>query len=109
MTSGNSKAEIGATEFKAKCLELMDRVASRRETFVITKHGRPVAKLVPLEKGPRESIFGCMRGQVRVVGDIVSPALPFEDWETLDEWDQLQTGGGPTPRRARLRKKRQRR
>ena len=51
-------SNIPATEFKAKCLELMDRVAERRETFVITKRGKPVAKLVPVERKPKDSIFG---------------------------------------------------
>ena len=43
-------AKVPATEFKAKCLELMDRVSERHETFIITKRGRPVAKLVPVER-----------------------------------------------------------
>jgi prevent-host-death family protein len=51
-------ASVPATEFKAKCLELMDRVAERRESFVITKRGKPVARLVPVERKPQDSIFG---------------------------------------------------
>jgi prevent-host-death family protein len=82
-------AELGATEFKAKCLELMDRVASRRETFVITKRGRPVAKLVPIENAPRRSILGCMVGKVAIRGDIISPLLPSGTWDALGEWDDL--------------------
>ena len=81
--------EIGATEFKAKCLELMDRVASRRETFVITKRGRPVARLVPIESEPRRSILGCMVGKVAIRGDIISPLLPSGTWDALGEWDDL--------------------
>ena len=80
---------IPATEFKAKCLELMDRVAERRETFIITKRGKPVAKLAPVGSKPKESLFGCLRGKVTITGDILSPALPPEAWETLKEWDEF--------------------
>ena len=82
-------ANIGATEFKAKCLELMNRVAERRETFVITKRGKPVAKLAPVERKPKESLAGCMRNKVAIVGDIFGPALQREAWNTAEEWDEL--------------------
>jgi prevent-host-death family protein len=86
---------IPATEFKAKCLELMDRVAERRETFVITKRGKPVAKLVPVERKPKDSIFGCLRDKASITGDIISPVLPPEAWETLKEWDELNAPDKP--------------
>jgi antitoxin (DNA-binding transcriptional repressor) of toxin-antitoxin stability system len=60
----------------------MDEVRSTREPVVITKKGRPVAKLVPADGQP-DNVFGCMRGEVEVIGDIVSPAVPLEDWEIL--------------------------
>ncbi len=90
---------VPATEFKAKCLELMDRVAERRETYVITKRGKPVAKLVPLESTPKDSIFGWLRGCGTIVGDIISPATPPTAWETLEEWDEMKEAG--TRRRTR--------
>jgi prevent-host-death family protein len=71
-----------AGEFKARCLKIMDSVRSTREPVVITKRGRPVAKLVPVDGQP-DDVFGCMRGEVEIVGDIVSPAVPLEDWEIL--------------------------
>ena len=74
---------VPATEFKAKCLALMDRVAERRETFVITKRGRPVAKLVPADPRSRASVLGCMRGSAEILGDIVSSPLSDEDWNAL--------------------------
>lgn len=80
---------VPATKFKAKCLELMDRVAERRESFVITKRGRPVAKLVPVGPKPKESIFGWLRGKATITGDIVSPAVPAAAWEVLKEWDEV--------------------
>jgi len=71
-----------AGQFKARCLKIMDEVRSTREPVLITKKGRPVAKLVPADGRP-EDIFGCMKGEVEIVGDIVSPAVPLEDWEVL--------------------------
>lgn len=62
---------IGAGEFKAKCLQLLDDVGEQRKSLVITKHGRPVAKLVPVE--PELSLFGALKGSVIAEADIVSP------------------------------------
>ena len=74
--------KMAAGKFKALCLRLMDEVEATREPLVITKKGRPVAKLVPAD-GPPKDIFGCMRDRVEIVGDIVAPAAPLEDWEAL--------------------------
>jgi prevent-host-death family protein len=82
-------AKVGATEFKAKCLELMDRVQTRRETFVITKRGKPVAKLVPLERTRTAGLFGCLAGKATITGDITAPAIAAESWDTVREWDDL--------------------
>lgn len=60
---------IPAGEFKAKCLELLDRVARERSAYVVTKRGRPVAKVVPFDEAPTTSI----RGSVTYLGDIVAP------------------------------------
>jgi prevent-host-death family protein len=60
---------IAAGEFKAKCLELLDRVARDGDELVVTKRGRPVAKVVPIEPRTRRSL----RGSVRYVSDIVEP------------------------------------
>lgn len=92
-------SKVAATEFKAKCLELMDRVAQRRETFVITKRGKPVARLVPVERRPKDSIFGWLRGRAEVVGDIMGPVVSPEAWETLKEWDELHAPDRPPGRR----------
>jgi prevent-host-death family protein len=88
---------IPATEFKAKCLELMNRVAERHETYVITKRGKPVARLVPIDHKPGDNIFGWLRARGSIEGDIVSPALPRKAWETLKKWDAL--GAPPGPKR----------
>jgi prevent-host-death family protein len=63
---------IPAGVFKAKCLQLMDEVQRSRKEIVITKFGKPVAKLVPLEKTKSRTGFGCMKGTVSIHGDIFS-------------------------------------
>ena len=71
---------ISAGEFKAKCLKLMDEVQSQGSEVVITKRGKPVAKLVPAGKSKeRRSVYGCMKGTVAIHGDIVGPLE--EDWQ----------------------------
>jgi len=72
--------EMAAGQFKAKCLAVMDEVQKTREPVLITKHGKPVAQLVPAPSPP-DDIFGYMAGRAKIVGDIVSPIIPLEDWE----------------------------
>ena len=71
---------LAAGSFKAQCLALMDEVQAKRETVVITKHGRPVAKLVPADEDTDE-IYNFLRGKGGVTGDVISPAI--EDWGSL--------------------------
>ena len=71
--------KIAAGQFKSKCLQLMERVQQTREEVVITKHGKPVAKLVPISEEKTDTIVGYLPGSVQVVGDIVSPI--DEEWE----------------------------
>ncbi len=71
--------DIPAGEFKARCLQLMDEVEETGRELIITKRGRPVAKLVPVTGAGARDVFGCMRGTVTVVGDIVAPLE--EQWE----------------------------
>ena len=61
-----------ASEFKAKCLKLMDEVAESGEPLVITKNGRPIAQLSPISP-KRRSIWGLHKGQIEILGDIISP------------------------------------
>jgi len=76
-----TKRTIKASEFKAKCLALMDEVARTGETVVITKNGEPVADLVP-HRVKKRSPFGVWKGQVEITGDIMSP---------IDvEWDAMK-------------------
>ena len=75
--------KMAAGVFKANCLAVMDEVQSKRETVVITKHGKPVAKLVPINDTDKDEIFGFLAGKGEVTGDIVSPALTPEEWGEL--------------------------
>lgn len=73
-----SAETISASEFKTRCLELMDRVQQDRNEIVVTKYGKPVAKLVPFQPEP-SSILGILKGTVTIHGDVVEPT--GEAWE----------------------------
>lgn len=73
---------IPAGVFKTKCLKIMDQVQSRRETVIITKRGKPVAQLSPVEETD-DPIFGFMKGKIKINGDIVGPILTPEEWGDL--------------------------
>jgi prevent-host-death family protein len=64
--------KIPAGEFKAKCLQVLDEVQRLRMPIIITKRGKPVAKLVPLDD-QRESFIGSMKGSMEIIGDIIAP------------------------------------
>ena len=70
---------IAAATFKAKCLTLMEEVRSTKRPLVITKRGRPVAKLVPVDD-PKDDFIGRLKGVFEVVGDLDSD--PPEAWES---------------------------
>ncbi len=73
------------SEFKAKCLGLVDDVANGGEAVIITKHGKPVARLMPVERPRFENAYGAMKGQIKILGDIIAPASDAEDWEVLQD------------------------
>lgn len=72
---------IQASEFKAKCLALMDTVAATGEAWVITKNGRPVAELRPYSGGRIDSPFG-LHPTVEIPGDVIAP-LEADLWKAL--------------------------
>lgn len=73
---------ISATEFKAKCLSLLDRVFSTGETIQITKRGKVVAELGPPEKHTEAPAKpGFAKGRLKITGDILSPLE--EPWDAL--------------------------
>ena len=76
MTMSRSRRTVTASEFKARCLALLDEVQATRETLVVTKRGKPVAQVVAVETAdPVRSL----RGSVRVHGDLVAPV--DEEWD----------------------------
>lgn len=73
---------MNASEFKAKCLRILDDVAETGEVLTILKHGRPVAQLVPPAPATgAASPQASLRGSVEFLGDVVEPALAPETWE----------------------------
>lgn len=79
MTMRESELRISATEFKATCLELLDRLSARKLTrLIITKRGTAVAILTPADAtADAEALFGCLKGTVRVPRgtDLTAPVL----------------------------------
>ena len=75
--------KISAGEFKAKCLKLMDQVKQYHQVIVITKFGKPVAKLVPVDEPDfKKPLFGFLKGTVQIKGDLIAPT--GEKW-SVDE------------------------
>jgi len=73
---------IAAGSFKARCLALMDEVQAKKETVVITKRGKPVAKLIPVDQD-QDDIYHFLAGKGEITGDVIAPALSPEDWGEL--------------------------
>jgi len=71
---------IKASEFKAKCLAMLDEVERSRQPIVITKHGKPIADLVP-HTASKRGLLGLFKGRGEIVGDIISPI--DVEWEAL--------------------------
>jgi prevent-host-death family protein len=78
-----SMVSIQVSEFRATCLSVIERVRQTGQPVLITKHGEPVAELVPARpqaKGKRQGFLGSMRGTASLAGDIVSPVLSEDEW-----------------------------
>ena len=85
--TSSSKRTIKASEFKATCLKLMDEVSETGEEIIITKNGRPVAKLTPYRERPK-SPFGLNKGRYEIHGDLDDALLDVEwEAETGKNWD----------------------
>lgn len=72
---------IKASEFKAKCLAILDEVSRTGEAVTILKRGRPVARLVPPLMGESKHPQLTLKGTFEITGDIIAPAVAAEDWE----------------------------
>ena len=74
--------EIAISEFKAKCLGILEQVRKTRKPIRVTRFGEPVAEVVPPSPKKRPANWlGCMAGTMRIVGDIVAPTGSFDDWK----------------------------
>ena len=71
---------IPAGKFKVHCLAIMDEVQAKRQAVVITKRGKPVAKLVPVGE-KKDDIFGFYKGKGKILGDVISPAFSPQVWD----------------------------
>jgi prevent-host-death family protein len=76
--------EVAISEFKAKCLALLEQVRLTRKPIRVTRFGKPVAEVVPpTSVQERGAWIGSMKDSVQIVGDIISPANEGNEWETL--------------------------
>ena len=76
--------EIAISEFKAKCLAILERVRKTRKPIRITRHGKPVADVVPpAPVFDRAAWIGSMKDSMKITGDIISPATDEDEWEAL--------------------------
>jgi prevent-host-death family protein len=76
--------EIAISEFKAKCLSLLEEVRVTKTPIRVTRHGKPVADVVALSTVVKRSdIIDSLKGQVKFIGDIISPADDENEWEVL--------------------------
>lgn len=78
---------IGAAEFKAHCLRILDEVGRTGKTVTVTKRGRPIAEVTPVKAAERRSVIGSMQGSVIRIGDIISPAYEQRWNAELGLWE----------------------
>jgi prevent-host-death family protein len=74
--------KMAAGSFKIHCLAVVDEVQAKRETVVITKRGKPVAKLIPADNDS-DDIYNFLAGKGAITGDVVSPAIGRKEWGEL--------------------------
>lgn len=74
--------EISAADFRSKCYSILDQVDKSRTEFIITKRGRPIAKLIRYDEAPQgEPLLGALAGLGRTITDVTSPVTEAKDWE----------------------------
>jgi len=74
--------QMPASAFKTRCLSVMDDVQATGEPVIVTKRGKPVVKVVPVEL-EMDDIFGFMAEKGTIIGDIESPVVPLKDWKIM--------------------------
>jgi prevent-host-death family protein len=76
--------EVPISEFKAKCLALLEQVNKTKQPIRITRHGKPVAEVIPAtEIVDRAAWIGSLKGKIKILGDIVSPVIDLDEIEAL--------------------------
>lgn len=76
--------EVSISEFKAKCLALLEQVNKTKKPLRITRHGKPVAEVTPpTAVADRAAWIGSMKGKMEILGDIIPPAADEGEWEVL--------------------------
>lgn len=84
--TGLHREEVSISEFKARCLALLEQVNKTKKPLRVTRHGKPIAEVVPpTTVADRAALMGSMRGKIEILGDIVSPAADEDEWEDLGD------------------------
>ena len=74
--------EINAAEFRTKCFKILDQVKTTHKEVIITKRGKPIAKLTHIaQKGEKDPFLGALLGYGKTVGDLTKPLTDHMDWE----------------------------
>lgn len=100
-------SRMGAADFKAHCLQVIDKVRRTRRPVTITKRGVPFVKLVPVDP-PAPLVLGALEGKFSSAGDIVSSPLSDREWKALErergaQWERWMKGTVPRRASRRLR------
>ena len=75
--------EIQISTFKAECLRLLDEVSRTKEGLTVTRHGKPLVVINPVEESQERKGFGLAKGTIEIKEDIIEPATGLSDWEVL--------------------------
>jgi prevent-host-death family protein len=95
---GAAVRTMAVGEFKAKCLAVLKDVDMTGQPLLVTRRGKPLARILPpeepIEKEAPEAIFGCLRHMGAIHGDIASPEFTEEEWERMfhEKWDRFEAG-----------------
>ncbi|HEY5329291.1 MAG TPA: type II toxin-antitoxin system Phd/YefM family antitoxin [Acidobacteriaceae bacterium] len=81
---------LGATEAKTHFLSLLTEVEQKREGLIVTRNGRPVARMLPMPEPDRDPIYGFYRGKLEIKGDVLSPIYSDEELEEFFERSAAQ-------------------
>jgi prevent-host-death family protein len=79
---GLTHMQINAAEFRSKCFKILDQVKSTHTEVIITKRGKPIAKLTHIpEKNDKDPLLGALSGSGQTLGDLTRPVSDSKDWE----------------------------